>query len=677
LWFVAYWSAFCFVLAVLTGLLWPRGVPAPGWRGALAAWRMALRTSGLSSRLALGAGGLATATLAGWIFYNTTVLNPYQPPGKELLAVNHEKRFKQYEHLPMPVVVDTRLKVDLYPSRRHFLATGSYTLENRTDQPIHEIHLSTFINLKLVRAGMAGARLAEAHPEWGYYIYRLDAPMQPGARAELEFVTRTDAPRGFRNQVDSDDVYMVSPNEALQNGTSLYSPFILPFIGYTKMVEHKEAWLRDKHGLPPLDSRMRPHDDPVGLARALTVSHLAWGASDVLIGTDGDQTPVSSGLEKARWQADGRNYAHYASEAPHRGKFTVYSARYATLDEDSARVPVRLYYHPDHAANARPMARHLARALDFYEAAFGPYPYSEARLVEFAYYPGMVFSESGTIGLPEVLAWKAELAGDGEDAMIGWLTYLLAHAWWEDQLIVGDVAGSMTVREALSGYASNLYRRATYAPERFLAVKQRQMRDFFRALGKADFEEPPLEDVYNEVLIARFKGQMVLELIESRIGQPALLAAIRDFLTAHAGRPAPYATVLDLRDAIQARTPPALRAWVEDVFAQVVTYRYALLNAGYRPGEAGNYQVELEVEAGTLHSRGLGEQQTGTLDVPLEVRVLDAAGHPLYQGPLTMTGPRTRFTLALKARPHRVILDPALTLPTALFAGRERVLGPL
>ncbi len=671
LWYVAYWSAFCAALAIVTCVIWPRGALDPGRRGSRRPWRRNWRAAPISLHRSLGLASALTATLAAWIVYNTVVLNPFQPPGKELLAVNHERLFKRYENLPMPVVVGTRLKVDMYPDERRFVAIGAYRLENRSGRPIAEIHLSTFLNLELVRVKVPGARLSEAHPQWGYFIYRLDAPMLPGAQLEMEFVTRSETIRGFRNQVDSDDVYMVAPNEALHNGTSLYSPFILPFIGYTKMVEHKEAWLRDKHGLPPLDSRMRAHDDPVGLAQALTVSHLAWGDSEVVIGTAGAQTPVSSGREVRRWQEDGRQYVHYRSEAPHRGKFTLYSARYDTLAEHGARVPVTLYYHPPHAENARPMAHHMAGALDFYERAFGPYPYGQVRLVEFAYYPGMVFSEGGTIGLPEVLGWKADLAGDGEDAMIGWISYLLAHAWWEDQLIAADVVGSMTVREALSGYAANLYRRAIYPAERVSQLKRRQMQDYFRALGKVDFEEPSLDDVYNEVLVARYKGQMVLELIESRIGQPALLSAIREFLQIYRHRESPYATVLDLRDTILRHAPPGMHKWIGEQFSEVITYRYGLSEATYTQAPGGGYRVSLRVEASKRTTCGLGEYRDASLDVPLALALLDDRSQVLRRVEIDLQNFDSEVVIDIPVRPSRVILDPELTLPTATFAGRE------
>ncbi|MEO0869713.1 MAG: hypothetical protein AAFY17_15010 [Cyanobacteria bacterium J06642_11] len=320
LWYSLYWGIFGGLLTLIAYVFWPRG----GGRK----WKRAWHLAGKRIKQLLAALAIAWAAVGSWIFYNTTMVNAYQPPGKEQTAAEIERRFKQYENLPMPVVTHTQVNIELYPDQRYFQAEGEYQLENNTNQPINEIHLLTFINLDLGEVTYPGAILREAHPDWGYYIYDLATPLLPGEQQTLNFVTQTARPRGFNNHVNSDDVYMVYPNDVVGNGTNLYSPFILPFIGYTKMVEHKKAWLRAKLDLPPLDERMRPHDDSTGLNQAMMLTHLGWGTTDVTIGTSGDQTPVSTGQLVKQWTDNGRNYAHYQSQPNSRGKFTVYSGDY-------------------------------------------------------------------------------------------------------------------------------------------------------------------------------------------------------------------------------------------------------------------------------------------------------------------------------------------------------------
>ncbi|MEM6452934.1 MAG: peptidase [Cyanobacteria bacterium P01_D01_bin.105] len=673
LWYSLYWGILAAILMVIAYRLWPRGTQEKR------RWQHIWQSTSHKVKQILAALTVAWVAVGSWIFYNTTIVNAYQPPGKEQTAAEIEQRFKQYENLPMPVVTDTKLNVELYPDQRYFQANGEYILENRTDQPIREIHLITFINLDLDNVTYPGATLREAHPDWGYYIYDLAAPMQPGDTQTMQFTTATSPVRGFQNQVNSDDVYMVYPNDVVDNGTNLYSPFILPFVGYTKMVEHKKAWLRNKLDLPPLDERMRSHDDPQGQAQAMMLTHLVWGTTDVTIGTTGDQTAISAGNLVDSWQENGRNYFRYLSGNQSgdqsRGKFTLYSGRYATYRNEDYRVPIEIYYHPQHNENIELIATELGQALEFYEQTFGPYPFEHVRVVEFVYYDGMIFSEGGTLGIPEVLVWKSEAQGLGRENIVDWLSYLLAQAWWEDQLIAADVAGSMTIREALSAYAGNLYQRSQRSPQQQTLVQKQRMRDFFRSLGKIDFQEPPLTDIYNELPIARHKGGMILELIEDQIGQDAVLAGIRNFLETYRYQGPPYATVIDLQEALIAQTKSATEAQtIRDLFSQVLTYQVGIADATYTPLANQQYKIHLTLEAQQFRTEGLGKQTTHPLNLPITLKLLDAQARPIKAIKPVLSKPRTTLTLQTSELPAQAVIDPDFKLPSAFVQDNTKSL---
>ncbi|MEM9119787.1 MAG: peptidase [Cyanobacteria bacterium P01_F01_bin.56] len=674
LWYVLYWGLFAAVLMLLAYIVWPRGLEQGNlWRTWQQGWQQAHRTvqRSLAGLLLLWAG------VGTWIGYNTIVVNPYQPAGKEETAAAIETRFKQYENLPMPVVTDTQLTVELYPDQRYFQAAGQYTLANRTDQPIQEIHLLTFINLKLEAVDYPGATLREAHPEWGYYIYDLATPLQPGEQQVLQFQTATAPAQGFRNQVNSDDVYMIYPNDVVYNGTNLYSPFILPFVGYTKMVEHKQAWLRESLGLPPLGDRMRPHDDPTGLAQALMVTHLDWGSTDITIGIAGNQTAVTAGRLVDSWVKGDRAYFRYQSTTPTRSKFTIFSARYDTYRTDDYRVPIEIYYHPQHAENVALIAEQVGDALTFYEDTFGPYPFEQVRVAEFVYYDGMVFSDGGTLGIPEVLVWKSEVTGAGHESLVDWVSYLLAQSWWEDQLIAADVAGGMTIREALSAYASELYQRSRRAPEEQRLAKQQLMRNYFRQLGKIDSQEPPLEDIYNELNIARFKGGMTLELIEQQIGQDALLTGIRNFLADHRYQASPYATILDLRDAIVAQAPESDRPLINELFAEVITYQVGITDATYEPVADGQYRVQLDVATQKLITTDLGQQTAERLTIPVVIALQNSDGEVIYEAEHAFEEAASTVEIMVNEPPGMAAIDPNYTLPSSFLPDNTKPIRPL
>jgi len=675
LWYSLYWGIVGAVLMAIAYVLWPRGIQKAvktkrRWQKG---WTLVSR----SVKRIIVALLVAWFAVGSWIFYNTTVVNAYQPPGKEQTAAEIEQRFNQYENLPMPVVTATTLNVELYPDQRYFQASGEYTLENRTETPIEEIHLITFINLDLADVTYPGATLREAHPDWGYYIYDLAEPLLPGAQQTMGFTTQTSPIKGFQNQVNSDDVYMVYPNDVVDNGTNLYSPFILPFVGYTKMVEHKKAWLRDKLDLPPLAQRMRPHDDPSGLAQAMMLTHLVWGTTDVTVGTAGDQTAVSAGELVDTWQENGRNYFRYRSDERTRGKFTLYSGRYATYRNEDYRVPIEIYYRPQHDDNVELIATEIGQALAFYEETFGPYPFENVRVVEFVYYDGMIFSEGGTLGVPEVLVWKSEAQGLGKESIVNWLSYLLAQSWWEDQLIAADVAGGMTIRESLSEYAAQLYQRSQRSPQEQTRFQQQRMRDFFRSLGKIDFQEPPLTDIYNELPIARHKGSMVLELIEAQIGQETVIASIRDFLDTYRYQGPPYATVIDLQDALISQTDSDAEAQVvRELFAQVLTFQVGIAEATYTPSVDGRYDVSLTIEAQRFRTSGLGQQEALPIDLPVEIVLTDERDHPLKTVTPTLSDSQTTLSLTTTELPAYATIDPDFKLPSAYTQDNRKRLRP-
>lgn len=674
LWYTLYWALFGAILMVFAYIIWPRGTSdlrlIKGWKQA---W---VRTS-QSVKQTLAGLIVAFVGVGGWIFYNTNIINQYQPPGKEETAAEIEQRFKQYENLPIPVVTNTKVNIELYPEERYFVANGEYVLENRTNYPIQQLHLLSFINLKLAEINYPGATLKEAYPEWGYYIYDLETPLKPGERQTMKFITKTERPRGFQNQVDSDDVYMIYPNDVVGNGTNLYSPFILPFVGYTKMVEHKKAWMRHQFNLPPLDERMRSHDHPIGLSQGLMLAHLGWGSTDITIGTSSDQTVVTTGKLVNQWKQGNRNYFQYQSTAKDRGKFTIYSGRYAVYKNNNYRVQIEIYYHPKHQENVELIAEQVGKALEFYEKTFGPYPFEQVRVVEFVYYDGMVFSEAGVIGIPEVLVWKSEAKGRGKDSIIDWVSYLLAYAWWEDQIIAADVAGGMTIREALSGYASSLYQRSRRTPEEQRLAKQQLMRDFFRLLGKIDFQEPALIDVYNEVPIARHKGGMILEQIEDLIGQEALLSGIRNFLQQYRYQPAPYPTVLDLRDAILAEASGDQRETISELFANVITYQVGLADAVFDPLPDGRYKVQLQVEAQKLYTTQLGKQESEALDLPVTISLSDENGEEIFSKKYTILGQKATIDLVTNKRPTYAAVDGNYLLPSAFLQDNIKRLRPM
>ncbi len=112
LWFKAYWAAWALLLAVITLLFWVQG-PERVYVDRLTLARARLR--GPAARTA-GVAIALIVTVGGFVFYNTNILNEYRGRGEPgLHQVDYERRYRQFEHAPQPVITDADLRVEIYP----------------------------------------------------------------------------------------------------------------------------------------------------------------------------------------------------------------------------------------------------------------------------------------------------------------------------------------------------------------------------------------------------------------------------------------------------------------------------------------------------------------------------------------------------------------------------------
>ncbi len=81
--------------------------------------------------------------VGAWYYYNAHVLNEYTTAAdRRHRLADYEKQFKKYENLAQPKVTAVDTAIDIYPSQRSFSGTGRYTLQNKSNQPISQIHLT-------------------------------------------------------------------------------------------------------------------------------------------------------------------------------------------------------------------------------------------------------------------------------------------------------------------------------------------------------------------------------------------------------------------------------------------------------------------------------------------------------------------------------------------------------
>ena len=234
----------------------------------------------------------------------------------------------------------------------------------------------------------------------------------------------------------------------------------------------------------------------------------------------------------------------------------------------------------------------------------------------------------------------------------------------------------MTIREALSAYANSLYQRSRRTPQQQLLARKQFMRDFFRSRGKIDFKEPPLTDIYNELPIARHKGGMILELIEDLIGKEAVVSGIRDFLQKYRYKQAPYATVLDLRDAILSKSPVNKREKIKELFSSVITYQVGLTDAVYQQLPNGKYKIKLNVVAQKLSTSDLGQQKSTALNLPFTISLDDEQGNKIYLKKHQINQQQGSIDIVTNELPTFAAIDGNYVFPSAFLQDNTKRLRP-
>jgi hypothetical protein len=168
LWFTFYWLAFCGILAVASVAFWQRGREREWkfrFREAAGRFSGGLRIAAVASiALFLGSGA--------WIFYNTKILNTILgEDDRDKLAVDYEKAYKKYEHLPQPRVIDVSYAIDIYPERRAATMHGDEIIQNKTASPISVLHLTYADPDYATQVSIDGATLKHDDSRLRYQIY--------------------------------------------------------------------------------------------------------------------------------------------------------------------------------------------------------------------------------------------------------------------------------------------------------------------------------------------------------------------------------------------------------------------------------------------------------------------------------------------------------------------------
>jgi ABC-2 type transport system permease protein len=666
-WSVVYWFSIFALLGVVSIAYARRGA-----EDSLAArTRLAIRRA---PRLLPVAALFAIAAIGSgiWYFYNAHVLNEYlTAEDHRKIQAQYERDFKKYELLPQPKITAVDTTVNIYPEKRSFDATGRYTLQNKSDGPIAQIHITdseqSISNVKFDRP----FHLVSHSPRDLYSIYALEQPLNPGDILTLTFnAARTT--KGFRDGGEAE--------EFAYNGT-FFDTSYLPQIGYDQNGEISDPRRRREQKLPPLEE-MAPRGDTVHSKINLFVSSSDWITFHTVVSTSADQIAIAPGYPQKDWTENGRHYYEYSMGSTHIADFVSWlSARYTVRRQPyngpGGPVNLEIYYDSQHPYNVAEMLEAAKAGLDYYQAQFSPYQFKQFRIMEFPRYRQFAQSFPNTVPFSEAIGFISRVVNKDDLDLTYFVTaHELGHQWWGHQLIGGQVQGSNMMSETLAQYSAYMLMEKKYGKDYMHRVMRHFLDNYLRGRSGEVRHEPPLALVQREPYVWYDKGGQIMYTLADYVGEEKINLALHNFLTQYRYANAnnqvdavdnsrsaeqPYPDTHMLVDALRAQTPPELQYLIDDGFNRIVLYDNKAISATWKKTPDGKYEVTLSVQARKVQADGNGVESPMVLADYIDIGVFNGRKNeekPLYMKREMLTQDHQTFTITVDKEPTRAGIDP-------------------
>ena len=663
-WSIVYWLAIAGLLGVLSIALTRRGSDT-SWRA-----RLRLATARLPRLMVPATLCLLVAIGAGgWYFYNAHILNEYLT-GKDRrhIQADYERQFKRYERLTQLKTTALDSNINIYPERRSFDGNVRVTLQNKSNAPIEQIHLTdekqSVSNVHFDRPVHLVSRTARDL----YSIYQFDQAVAPGETVVMTADVGHQS-HGFR---DGNELA-----EFAYNGTFFDSGY-LPSIGYDPGNEIADPRRRREEKLPLLEE-MAERGDPVESRINLFSGQADWITYHTIVSTSPDQIAVSPGYPERQWTANGRRYFEYSMGGTHIADFAAWiSGRYLVKREPYKGVNIEVYYDPAHPYDVDDMIASAKAGLDYNQAAYSPYQFAQYRVLEFPRYREFAQSFPNTIPYSESIGFIGRVKSKKDIDMTYFVTaHELGHQWWGHQLIGGNVQGSNMMSESLAEYTALRIMAHRDGEANMRLFLRHELDGYLRGRAGEVRHEPPLALVQKEQYVWYQKGSVILYALADYIGEDKLNLALGEFLCKYRYANAnnqvdaagavrtvadvPYPDTRQFVAALRTQTPAELQYFIDDSFENITLYDNKAVSATSEKQADGTWKVTLDVQARKMHADGNGKETPAPLADYIDIGVF--SGKKDEEKPLSihkekLTQEHQRFTIVVKQQPTRAGIDP-------------------
>ncbi|MCE3226295.1 MAG: hypothetical protein K0S32_846 [Bacteroidetes bacterium] len=657
-----YWIGFVLILGAIAAVMYQRGketVFKIRWQQAKKHFSFPYKATAIIGMLFFfGCGSV--------ILYDRIKLNPVKSEKQqEKERADFEIAYKKYEKELQPRVVESNLKLDIFPDELGCSFKGFYYLKNKHKEPVKKIMINIPQEAKVnyFRLSKTNKTFLE-DKKVGFYGYEVTGGLQPGDSLKFEFDIEY-YPKTFLLKPDQ--------REVVYNG-SFISSYMLPSIGYNSESELSENSARKKYKLPP-KPRMASIDDTTAYGNTYVASDADWIRFECVVSTKEGQTAIAPGYLQKDWKEGDRHFFHYKMDAPILNLYAFLSAKYEVkrdtwIDPQDKNhvVNVEVYYNKGHEYNIDRMIRGVKRSLDYYTKNFSPYQHRQVRILEFPRYEDFAQSFPNTIPFSESIGFVAKVNEDDPEE-VDYPFYVtaheVAHQWWAHQVIGANVQGSTVMSETMSQYSALMVMEKEYGQAAMSKFMKYEMNKYLQGRSGESKKERPLMYCENQMYIHYQKGSVIMYALKDYLGEDTLNAALKRYIKKTAFQEPPFTTSKEFYSFIKAATPDSLKETVKDMFERIVVYENSIKSWSSTKTSDGKFKITAVVNCVKTQSDSLGKTKevipSDWIDIGVFVkneRNQQALGNSIYVKKTKMTGKEKKLEIIVDKEPYMVGIDP-------------------
>jgi ABC-2 type transport system permease protein len=651
LWFNLYWILFAVIGLLIAGALWNRGSKS----SLLSRIKTARKEVPKSYRSFIVILAVVWLSVAGFVYYNTQVLNPYRSSDEtEQLSADFEKKYSKYKDAVHPKVTDAKYYIDIYPNKRDIYVKADIELTNESSEAIDSLH---FFNGEGwdTKLSIPNAKPVYKDTTYLYTIYQLSPPLQPGEKTIIKldnkFITK-----GFENGRGSTMI--------VKNGTFFNNGNILPTMGYNEGYELSDKNTRKKYDLEPKERTPKLSAE---LSELHNRNYISNGQSDYInvetvISTIKEQTAIAPGSLIKKWEENGRDYYHYKTDTPSLNFYSFMSADFEIKKRKWNGIDIEVYYDEKHPENVDMMLDAVERSLVYYTENFGPYFHKQCRIIEFPRYASFAQAFPGTMPYSEAIGFIINLEDETENNIVdAVIAHEMGHQWWAHQVIGANMQGGTMMSESFAEYSSLMtIKNITENPMKMRQFTKYNHDRYLRGRSSERLKELPLYKVENQGYIHYGKGSVILYALQDYIGEAKVNLAMKNFLEEYRYKNPPYPTSLDFIKHLEPQVPDSLKYLITDWFKEITLYDNRLTEANYKKLDNGKYEVTLEVESAKIKPDSLGNETQIAINDWIDVGFFmdDNEEHLYQQKRMKFNKEKSSITVQLDSLPAKAAIDP-------------------